>query len=276
MLVILGVAADACPRQSNFVGNCNFVTRRAFQVPMSTRQWIGGLRVMIELPPIPTVGVVAGTTRFAERTFVIVPIRVAIAAYLRHTGEIEFRMARLARGRCVNANQRELRKRVIERNRMPCDFGMATLTRAIAATVRIVLLVTTDTRLLQFVGQCAAMAAFTAQRFVCALQCKTSLREMVELVLPCRFAMAVRTLAAETAVMMIVGAVASVAVFRRFFDRHVVEMAGTADEFFVSAQQRKTGLFEMVERDSAPFDRVVARRAVRTATASVYVVGAMT
>jgi hypothetical protein len=275
MLVVLGVAADACPRQSNFVGNCNFVTRGTLQVPMSARQRICGLRVMIELPTIPTVGVVAGAARFAERALVVVTIRVAIAAHLRHTGEVEFRMTRLARGRCMNADQRELRECVVERNRMPRHFGMATLTCAIPTAVRIVILVTTDTRLRQFVGQCAAMAAFTAQWFVCAFQCKACLRKVIVFGLPFRLAVAIRAFAAETAAMMIVGAVATVAVLRRLFDRHVVEVARAADELFVSAHQRKTGLFEMIERDPAPFDRVVARRAVRTATASVNVIGAM-
>ncbi len=142
---------------------------------MSARQRIRGLRVVIELPAIPTVGVVAGTTRLSECAFVIVAIRVAIAAHLRHSGEIELRMTRLTRGGRVNADQRELRECVIERDRVPRDFGMATFARAIAAAVRIVLLVTADARLRQRVGQCTAMAAFAAQRFVRALQRKTGL-----------------------------------------------------------------------------------------------------
>jgi len=275
MLVVLGVAADACPRQFNFVSDSGFVTRSTFQVPMPARQRIGRLHVMIELPTIPTVGVVAVTTRFAERAFVIVPIRMAIAADLRHTGEVEFRMTRLARSRRMNADQRELRERMVERNRMPRDLGMATLARAIAAAVRVVLLVATDTGLRQFVRQRAAMAAFAAQGFVRAFQRKAGLRKMIELALPRRFAVAIRALAAETAVMMVVGAVAPVAVFRRLFDRHVVEVARAADELFVSADQCKTGLFEMIERGSAPFRRVVARRAVRAATAAVDIVGAV-
>lgn len=152
---------------------------------------------------------------------------------------------------------------------------MATFARAIAAAVRIVLLVTADARLRQRVGQCAAMAAFAAQRFVRAFQRKTGLLEMIELVLPCRFAMAVGTVAAETAVMMIVGAVTTVAFLRWLLDRHVVEVTGAADKFLVSAHQRKSGLFEMIERHSTPLDGVVARRAIGSTAAPMYVVGAV-
>lgn len=275
MLVILGVAADACPRQFNFVGDCNFVTRSTFNVPMSTRKRIGGLRVVIELPTIPAVRVVAGAAGFAERALVIVPIRMAIAAYLRHAGEVEFRMTGLTRGRCMNADQRELGKRMVEGDRMPCDFGMTALTRAIAPAMRIVLLVAADTRFRQLVGQFATMAAFAAQRFVRALQRKAGFRKMVELALPSRFTMAVGALAAETAVMMVVGAVTTIAVLRRFLDRHVVEVTGAADQFLVSAYQRKAGLFEMIERHATPLDRVVARCAIGATTALVYIVGAV-
>ena len=252
------------------------MTRRTFQISMLASQWICGLRVMIELPPIPTVGVVACATCISERALVIVAISMAIAAYLRHPGEIEFGVTRLARGRCMNPDQRELREGVVERNRVPGHFGVAALACAITATVRIVLFVATDTRLRQFVGQCAAMAAFTAQWSVRALQREAGLRKMIELVLPRRLSMAVRAFAAEAAVMMVVGAMATVAVLRRLLDRHVVEVAGVTHQFLVSTDERKTGLFEMVEGCAAPFGRVVAFGAVRTATAAMHIVRAMT
>lgn len=119
------------------------------------------------------------------------------------------------------------------------------------------------------------MAALALQRLMRAVQRKPGLGKVVVLVLPLRLPVTVTTLAAESAVMLVVGAMASIAVFRRFFDRHVVKVACAADQFLVTARQCKTGLFEMVERDPAPFGRVVARRTVRTATATMYVIGAM-
>lgn len=104
MLVILGVAADAFPRQFSFVGNRDFVTAGTLQVAVSARQRIRGLFVVIELPAIPTVRGVAGTTDLSECAFVIVAIRVAIAAHLRHSREIELRMTRFTRGGRVNAD----------------------------------------------------------------------------------------------------------------------------------------------------------------------------
>ena len=147
MLVVLGVAADTSPRQSNFVGDCNFVTRGTFQVSMSARQRICRLFVMIELPTIPPIGVVAGATRFAERALVVIAIRVAIAADFRDAGEVEFGMARLARGRRMNADQRKPREAMVECDRVPRDLGVAALARFVATIVWIIFFVAADTRL---------------------------------------------------------------------------------------------------------------------------------
>lgn len=144
MLVVLGVAAEACTRQLNVFGDCNFVTGRTFDAVMCSGEWIRRLRVMVELPAIPAVGVVAGPTGFAECALVIVAIRMTIAADVRHARKIELGMTGFACGRRVDADQRKFREPVIERHRMPCDFRMAALAGLVPAAVGVVLLMTAD------------------------------------------------------------------------------------------------------------------------------------
>lgn len=145
MPVVLGVAAEARPRQLNVFGDCNFVTRRAFKPVMRPGERICRLLVMVELPTIPTIGVVAGPTDFTECAVVVVAIRMTIAADVRHARKIELGMTGFACSRRVDADQWKLRERVIECNRMPRDFRMATIAGLISAAVRVVLLMTADT-----------------------------------------------------------------------------------------------------------------------------------
>ena len=114
---------------------------------MCPSERISRLLVMVELPTIPTIGVVAGPTDFTECALVVVATRVTIAAYIRHAREVELGMTGFARSRRVDTDQRKFRERVIECNGMPCDFRMATLAGPVPAVVRIVLFMTADTGL---------------------------------------------------------------------------------------------------------------------------------
>ena len=99
---------------------------------------------------------------------------------------------------------------------------------------------------------------------------------MIVFVLPRRFAVAFGAVLPEPSAVLIVRAVAADAVLRRLLDRHVVEVAGAADQFLMTAHERKTRQFFVVEHGSGPFGVVVARPTVATAAAAVHVVGAMT
>ena len=78
--VVLAMARHTGLRQLHYAGDIRFVTRITLEAGMRAEQRKGGLGLVIELPPIPAVGIVAVTAIFPEAAMVSVIVGMARVA----------------------------------------------------------------------------------------------------------------------------------------------------------------------------------------------------
>lgn len=251
----------------------------ALRFAMRASQRKASLFLVVEFPRRPAVGRVAGGAIASESAFVNVVLLVAANAFIWRALECLGRMALRAAHQHVHAEQREIGQIVIETDVFaPSVIAVAGITRILErAAVRVfrgmASLAIGAQLLLCDLGR---MAGVAIEFCVCAQQFPLGLHEMIVLeTTPAVVAVAARAILAEASCMRVVGAVATNALVRNF----VLELAGlvaTATlERVVPPQQRKAGLFRVVELARLPVGLRMTLGAVIATRATVHVVGRM-
>lgn len=236
--------------------------------------------VVIELPGLPTVGVVARRAVLAEPVLVDIVLAMTGRALQRRIFVGRVGMTVLAGGRGMRAEQREARQVMLEFHLLaPAAFVVAGLAIApFLAVMDIVGLVAGNTGGLDLLRtHRSGVAGLTGRLDVQAAQRVIGVAVVIEGGLR-PFAAAVATFAvrAVAALMHVVARMTVIAGRRQFFCLWIALVAGRTSGSFVRADQAEMRIAVVIEPGLLPFLRAVATRALGAELAVVHVIAGMT